>query len=319
MTARRTILTLGITAAASLGLLAAGAAPASAALPEGDTLYGIACPYYSADDAKLPPLQLLDLDSDTAVGTPVGVGTPSLAPIDCALQGAWNPVTQTAYAVAQVVGGPVSLVTIDLASGVSTPVGQFTLSGAPTYVAAIAISLDGIGYAIGNNVMYSVNLATAELTVVGASTNMDGLAFDPSTGLLYGLQNTGNLYLMDTTTGGLLLLGYVGQGATYSMTIDSAGVLWYHNDTWLGGDDYEAGLWSVPIDDLAGGPEFAGTVSVGEGNPYVEGLFLTWPPPPALAATGSTDAASAPIALTGAAALLLAGVAAIVIRRTRRA
>jgi LPXTG-motif cell wall-anchored protein len=322
---------LALTAAATLGLLAIGAGPAAAApppLPESDTLYGIACPDYSTLDSQLPSMQLFELDTSTAEGTLIGSGTPALTETDCGGQGAWNPVTSTAYAIAHDfdTNADSVLVEIDPESGVSTVIGDFTVAGEPAYIYGIAISPTGDAYAIGDTDDYSgffeLDLASGDLTFVGlTTTNTYTLAFDPTTGILYTVDFDSELYTVDPATGVQTSVGTLGVEFIYALAIDSSGTLWFTADVSIGFGTYEAVLYSAELADLAGTAELSGTVSVGEGRPYIQALLLTYPgmapaPEPQLAATGAT---ATPVAVAAGLVLLLGGIAAVAIRRTRRA
>jgi hypothetical protein len=324
---RRSILVL--TAAATLGLLGLSAAPAAAApapLPEGDTLYGIACPDYSSGDSQLPSMQLFELDTATAEGTLVGAGTPALTQTDCGGQGAWNPVTATAYAIAHDFDTSADsvLVEVDTVSGVSTVVGDFSVSGEPAYIYGIAISSTGVAYALGDTDDYSgffeLDLASGDLTLVGLTTaNTYTLAFDPTTGILYTIDFSSELHTVDPTTGAQTPVADLGIDFIYALAIDSSGTFWFTADVNPGAGTFEADLYSAELPDLAGTAERAGTVSVDGTNPYTQALLLTYPataPTPQLAATGAT---AEPVALAGALVLLLGGIATVATRRTRRA
>ena len=328
---RRSILVL--TAVASLGLLALGSAPASAApapLPEGDSLFGIACPHYSTDESTLPNMQLIKLDTATAEGTLVGSGTPALVDANCGGQGAWNPVTATAYALGQdfTDESDAVLVTIDTVSGVSTFVGDFAVSGVPVLVYSIAISPTGDAYAVGDTEDYTgffkLDLDSGDLTLVDTvSYDNYTLAFDPSTGILYTLEDDGALYTVNTSTGVPTFVANVGIDYIYALAIDSSGTFWFTADVPAEPGSFLADLYSAELADLAGSVEFAGTVSVGETNPYTEALLLTYSAAvaspgstPELAVTGATVE---PVTVGAAFLMLLAGIAAVRIRRSRRA
>ncbi len=314
-------LAIALTAAATLGLLGLGAAPASAdprPLPVGDSLYGIACPYYSSDSAEYPNMQLIGLDSITAEGTLIGGGTPALTDANCGGQGAWNPVTATAYAIAFDFDGAAdpALVTIDTTTGVSTFVAAFHEGVDPVYITAIAISTTGAAYASGQGTLFKLDLSTAGLIEVGPTSDDYAMAFDPSSGVLYTLDSGGELSTIDPATGVQTSVGPVGASGNYSLVIDTSGILWFGSDINLGGSDWEVDLYSADPDDLANTLEFSGRITIGEASPYVEALLLVYPATPQLAATGSTVE---PLTLGLAMLLLVGGAAAVVIRRTRRA
>jgi LPXTG-motif cell wall-anchored protein len=262
-------------------------------------------------------MQLIELDSTTAAGTLVGVGTPALAGADCGGQGAWNPVTKTAYAIAQHFdsGDDPVLVSIDLNTGVSTAIGPFLSGNVPVEVVAIAISPTGLAFAIGNSTLFTVSLSTGELTAIGPTQNNYTLAFDPTSGLLFTMDSSGGLFTVEPTDGTTTLVGSAPSGGTYSMTIDRSGIIWYVSDAGVGPGVYEGDLYSADPTDIANTEEFSGIVHVGAANPYTEALFIAWDiPGPQLAATGAPVESGV---LAIAVLLLLGGVAAIVARRRR--
>lgn len=319
---RRT--TVILAAAATLGMLALGTSAASAAprpLPEGDTLYALPCNYYSADVADLPTLQLLDVDTTTAAATAIGTGT-EIADVDCAGQGAWDATTNTAYAIAYSwgVGGDALLIKVDLATGVSTVVAPFTDAEGETDVYSIAIDAEGNAFASYDG-LYSLDLDTAKITYVGGSVSNYGLAFDPTSGVLHTLNSSGILSTVDTVSGATNPLGDITDvGSTYSLAIDSAGVVWFGIDVSLPGDGYEVIIASVDSADLTSFEE-SGTLTVGEVAPFQEALLIAPDvapapaPEPVLAATGSGVDTSL---LIGAGILGLVGIG-LVARRRRAA
>ncbi|MCU1513657.1 MAG: hypothetical protein JWO10_747 [Microbacteriaceae bacterium] len=329
--------TLALTAVASLGLLAFGAASASAApapLPASDTLFGIACPYFSSDDSQLPNMQVIKLDAATAAGTLVGSGTPALTHSNCGGQGAFNPVTSTAYAVAQdFTDATLSvLVSVDTVSGVSTFVGDFTAADVPVKVFSIAISPTGVAYAMGDIGtsfdLYTLDLGTGRLTLVGPTvyTNFS-LAVDPSTGILYTVDENGYVSSIDTLTGMQTFVGAIEINGIYSFAIDTSGTFWFASDIKLDDNVYEAALYSAKLPDLAGTAELSGTVSVAGTSPYIEALLLTWdvpapapaPEPAAVPELAATGAGVDPTVFGSALLLLVTGITAVAFRRTRRA
>ena len=315
--------TVILAAAVTLGMLALGTAPASAAprpLPEGDTLYALPCNYYSAPVGDLPTLQLLDVDTTTAAATAIGTGT-EIADVDCAGQGAWDASTNTAYAIAYSWGvdGDALLIKVDLATGVSTVVAPFNDTEGPTDVYSIAIDAEGNAFASYDG-LYSLDLDTATMTYIGGSVSNYGLAFDPTSGVLHTLNSSGILSTVDTVSGATTPLGDITEGSTYSLAIDSAGVVWFGIDVSLPGDGYEVIIASVDSADLTSFEE-SGTLTVGEVAPFQEALLIAPDvvpapaPEPVLAATGAGVDTSL---LIGAAILGLVGIG-LVTRRRRAA
>ncbi len=266
--------------------------------------------------------QLLGVDPPTAASVLIGDGTGG---VDeglnaCAGQAAYNVVTGTSYYLQWTYNeedGPTdSLATIDVVTGASVTIGEFyeeTLED-PEYpsIDAIAIGTDGAGYALGEGYLYSLNLATAELTQIGGSLCCTyALAVDPTSGILYGIDTSNELFSVDPATGDFESIGdvEVGDGYTgiYSLQIDGGGQFWIEVDT--PSPTYYATLWSFTL------PTYATPVYSGifDDDPYyTESLLLI--PGDALPATGA-DAGALPIA---AGVLALGGVmlgAAFVARR----
>jgi hypothetical protein len=285
--------------AVALSLLAAGAlaAPAAAAtsrvLPDGSSMFVISC------DPDLTDLSLFSLDVSTAAATPVNEGTPDSAP--CASQAAWNVVTSTAYFVAWQDEGPAILATVDTQTGVSEPVGVFTIDGEAARVSAIAIGRDGAAYAISVGGLYSLDLATAALTEI-RDLNIFGLygfAADPTTGAFYGIAADGGYYSVDVVSGTATLLGITGLGevndSPSSLQIDSNGTIWitteFIDET---GNDHSR-LWSVDPADISGSVELSGelTSPAGVFRAYSL-LFVPGPTVPAEVPVAPVDPIVAP-------------------------
>jgi LPXTG-motif cell wall-anchored protein len=163
-------------------------------------------------------------------------------------------------------------------------------------------------------VLFSVNLATAELTEVGPTgvTPVNytyGLGWDPVTKLVYAYNyQTDDFYTVNTTTGAFTLFNddVFTEMSVYAMHFDSAGNVWAINDDFL----------SAPLADLDD-TQFLLAINPypdgEEGNIYSESIIIA--PAPALAATGADNSASTVVA--GVGALLVIG--GIVIARRRRA
>ncbi|SKA95483.1 hypothetical protein SAMN06295879_2004 [Agreia bicolorata] len=325
----------------SIGSVAAPASAASAAdgrtLYKGSSLYAISC------DEDVAALTLFSIDAATAAATAIGAGTPE-SEAECAGQAAWNPVTSTAY-LSEWLLGPSALATVDLHTGVSTQVAPFTLNGEFNGIDSMAIGNDGAAYAIQDDMLYSLDLETAALTEIGEldADSMLGFSVDPTTGKFYAIDRTGQVFQIDVEAAVATPIGNVGlERGTYSLQIDTSGVLWIEADVRVGeGEAREltAQLWSANLGDLSGSTVFSGTIADSEQTVYTESLLLlpgpfvpvtpvepappvvdpavVTPPAPQLANTG-VDAA--PLAAGGALVALL-GVALLVpaIRRRRRA
>ena len=263
----------------TVGLVSIGvvAAPASAAdgrtLPSGSSLYAISC---SVD------LALASLDGATAVAKRVGDGAPELE-AECAEQGAWNPVTSTAYYSARRLE-PAILSTIDLTTGESTSVGIFMLNGERNGIDSMAIGNDGAAYAIQDDTLYSLALDTAALTKIGTFTAPNasallGFSVDPATGLFYAVNPRGYVFQIDVKAASATPVGRVGLRGIFSLQIDTAGVLWMQVDS-SDGDSGEPTslLESVSLSDLAGSAVSSGTVADADG-PFYTTSFLFVPGP----------------------------------------
>ncbi|MAT18329.1 MAG: hypothetical protein CMF56_07145 [Leifsonia sp.] len=317
-------------AAGTAVLTIAVAAPAQAAppaLPSGDALYAIACPYYT--DATVPTTnnQLLIVDTTDASAVNRGSGAGggnATSDSNCAAGAAWNPVTETAYFVywSEDDEYPM-LATIDRASGVATVIGEFTDAGVVNdYIAAIAIGADGSAYAVDYDgyALFSLDLATAELTLINADVGFGsdpyGFAYNPADSKFYAADEDGYFYEIDVSDGAVSPLGQpsgISIDGVYGFTIDSNGVAWFNNDEdYL--DEYAAQLWSVDLGDFATAAEFSGNVRTGASDfVYTESFFVASfvdapaaiePAAPELAETGLDGSAAALAAFAVASVLL---------------
>ena len=265
----------------TIGLVSIGAvaAPASAApaaegrsLYTGSSLYAISC----LEDVA--PLTLLSIDAATAAATAIGAGTPESG-AECAGQAAWNPVTSTAY-LSEWVLGPSALATVDLKTGVSTQVAPFTLNGEFNGIDSMAIGNDGAAYAIQNTTLYSLDLETAALTEIGQldADSMLGFSVDPTTGKFYAIDRTGEVFQIDVEAAVATPIGNVGlERATYSLQIDTSGVLWIEADVRVGDGEARkltAQLWSANLSDISGSAVFSGTIADSEQTVYTASLLL---------------------------------------------
>ena len=342
----RATLATGI-ATLTIGLVGIGvvAAPAAAAggrsLPTGSSLYAVQC-----DDADLPELALFSLDTATAAATPVGPGTPA-SEADCAGQAAWNPVTSTAYVTVwyyedEVVPFPAFLATIDPTTGVSSPVGPFTLGEGAHDVDSMAIGNDGAAYAIDGNTLYSVDLATAALTELGdlGEDAFYGFSVDPTTGAFYAIQPSGDIFTIDVSahTATLLVETQLGGDSDrpYSLQIDTDGTFWVEADIFESeSEGLVSNLWSISGAALADSAVLSGVITAPTGPFYTESLlFVPAPVVPVIPAEpvvepaavvvpvapqlANTGVDAAPIAAGGALVALL-GVALLVPAIRRRA
>jgi hypothetical protein len=279
----RTAAIAGI-AAVLLGLSAspALAVPTPRPLAPGSAMYALDC-------FGTPNLQLLSVDVETAAATTIGPGSNSNSNI-CAWQSAWDAVTQTAYDV-EAGSGTLSLGSVDLTTGVSTDIAEFTLNGAPAAVGAIAIGTDGAAYGLWNGELYSVDLATAQLAPIASVTDTDifGFAVDPTSGQFFTINESGLISNIDVVTGALTSLEQVTLNPTYginALQIDSNGTMWVENDGYLG--NVVAELWSVDPT-VPGSAILSGTVATG-GNPVRPRSLLIVPGVAPVITSGSPTA-----------------------------
>jgi hypothetical protein len=237
------VIRVGLAGAAAIILASAVVSPALAAtartLPAGDSLYAVSC--YGA----FPDGQLLSVDASSAVSTTIGSGTAGSAA--CYNQPAWDAATTTAYVLTY---NNIEYVDeVNLTTGAITTGPVVTLNGDDEAPDALAISPTGQAFITENTNLYSVNLTTGALTLIGSTGHGDiyGLAFDPETGILYGVDYNGVLYTINTSTAvtaTLATLDLTPGNNEYSLQVASDGILWVENDGSGNGFD-EADLWSV--------------------------------------------------------------------------
>lgn len=307
----------GAAALAVLATVLFAATPAQAAgrdLPAGDELFAISCGNLEAE-------QLYSVEAPLAALREVGTGT-GLGDNYCAGQGAWDATTSTAYYVAFVLEDDPQLATIDLETGLATYIGPFNDGENDRSVDSIAIQPDGSAYATAGQDLFTLDLATGDVTYVGAINAgpavFYGFGSDPRNGTLYAIDYDGRLYTVDPATGAgtlLLTLAYENEGS-YSLQVDSAGVLWLEWDWSTDSETGGAALWSVDTAALSTSElysdDFATTVG---GTPvYTNSLLLVPGVVPALADTGLASVELGTLALGGV-ALVGAG---ILIAATRR-
>lgn len=274
------------------GVASAAQAAGTRALPDGNSLYAITCPYYSDDAGQTPNNQVLAVDEQTAVAVAVGSGS-EVDGSNCAGSPAVDPTDGVVYALVAFDDDnfPV-LVTVDLVTGISTKVADITDGEDPLTPQAMAIGLDGAAYALYNGNLYSLNLGDGVLTLIGATVDEAwGFVSDPITGLFYALDRDGQLFEIDVSDGSSVLLGqlsFLTDEGTYSLTMDANGVFWIGLDV-ESFDEFRVELWSVTLADPDGSAEFVGELALGSIAPYSEALVIGpayVPPAPALPAAG---------------------------------
>jgi LPXTG-motif cell wall-anchored protein len=295
--------------AAAVALTLATAAPAMAgpieegrSLPAGDSMYTVDC---SADSAELPELQIFGVVASTGVMTTIGSGA-EIDGADCAGNGAVDPRTGLGYYVGWG-DKDVSLISVDLTTGVSTKVATFEFEEEYIYIEGIAIGDDGEAYALGrtgggegNQGLFEVDLATGGLTFVAElATSFETLVVNPADDHLYGLtgsgdlygidEESGDLYGIDDESGELVPLASLREAlndedlTTRAMAIDGSGIFWVGIDTYNEESEFLAQeLWSFDYTDVTSSLRFSGPLSY-EGNSddiYTEALLIA--PAPAV-------------------------------------
>lgn len=292
---------------------AAYAAGEPATLPAGDTIYQAS---YSDE-----PIALWTTASD---GTATLVGTPVTEDLFEVTDGAWNPVTGTAYIVGNGYEGPCELWSADLTTGAFTYIADITGDDGPTFNCdAFDIGPDGTAwvtmYDEGNTgVLTKLNLTDGTTTEPVALSGLDQgpswIVVQPSTGVLFLGDWDTNLYTVNTTTGAATVVSApIDLSSTYDAAFDSAGRLWI--TSWPD----QTRLLSADVADFSGTIVEQGDIQI-DGSGDDTGTDSLWivrapAPAPALADTG-VDATLPLIAGLG---LLLVGGIALVARRTRRA
>lgn len=309
-----------VVAALSLGLssLAIPAHAAPPALPDGDHLVTASC-----NDTEVT---FHTVDAQTGAVTAVGAGNEGY---ECAYQGAWDATTQTFFATIWDSENDSRLVVFDTTTGGLTEVGPVVdEADEPVNVYSMVIGLDGKAYFNNYDQLYSLDLLTAKATLLGTLDAVDspayGFSVDPTTGKLYLLAESGDLFVIDPVAVTATLVGTwpVSEGAQYSygISIDHAGTAWVVE--YPGEESYSA-LWSTPLATFGVDPQRSGNIVSAEGDdPTMWWVALTYAaapapapaPEPVLAATGFD---AAPLALGG---LLLAAAGIVLVgRRSRRA
>lgn len=304
---RRALTSITAAAAVAVGLSVALVAPASAAeLPTTDGLYVLSC------DNTPNPLGVFSVDPTDATATAVGDGTPSDG--GCFYNAAFDASTGITYAIVSTSEG-YALVTVDMTTGVSSPIAPFTIDGADTYVDSMAIGGDGSAYAWVDEELFSLDLATGALSLLHEfelGNYFYGFSWDPVVGDFVGIFDDGRIYAIDPAALTVELIGDVGLDSysTWGVQVDSAGLIWvlgvpFSTDT--------AYLWTVSRADVTTPTEVGQVLIGGEGEFYSFVVTLTRAvsPAPALAATGVD--ATAP--LTAGALLLVLGAGLLLFRR----
>lgn len=137
---------------------------------------------------------------------------------------------------------------------ISTTNGSFTVIGNLVDISSNPYAMTGLAFQPGTGVLYgltsnrsgtnpnslvTINPATGLVTEIGLPGvgAFGDIKFSPTSGILYGFGNNGNLYTINLTTGAATLVGSSGntnviRGA--GMAADSSGVLWGTPDSITG-------------------------------------------------------------------------------------
>lgn len=310
MKTTRVIAAIGVAAALTFVASPAHAAPT---LPEGEWLLAASC------DSDLPAAEVFHVDPATGTSTAIGTGDTDFV---CSYQGAWDVTTSTYYGVIWD-DSTAELVTWDLTTGDATKVGDILAGDTAVFPYSFVIGLDGKAYFNEYDDLYSLDLATGSATFLGELDGITddayGFAVDPRTGLLYLLQENGDLFQIDPVA---VTATYVASWTfstvgtnSWGLAIDSAGTAWVVE--FPGEDNYTA-LWSTPLATFGVDPVLSGNLVDGATGESFSGWWvaLIFPAPaPQLAATGFD---ATPIAVAGG-MLALAGLVLVASRRRRAA
>jgi len=205
-----------------------------------------------AIDCNVLNNQFYSVDPVTAQFTAIGSGG-SIDGSQCGYGMAYDPMTDVTYFLAgNNNSGNWPLATVNLTTGTETFVANLNVSGTPItdFPAVVAIGRDGTAYAIAGNVLYSLNLANGDCTVIGstgAGSDIYSFAVDPTSGQFYAVDESGVVYGVNTSTGLGTSLGTLTTGSVYSLQIDASGVFWINNGGAGGGE-----LGSFLLSDISG-------------------------------------------------------------------
>lgn len=309
-------------AAASTWVPSPGSAPKdpiTASTPAGEALFTISDPCDTDDHL------LFRVDPSTALAAPVG----DEEIIGDAGQGAWDPISETAYfPFYNEDDGEEYLMTVDPSTGAFSEVGQFDIADLDYFdeVFSIAIGPDGSAYLMAELqidgtyyelALFSLDLTDASLTFIAALDDSvldepNGFAADPSTGLFYAFEEDSlQLFQVNVTTGALTALGVLdapsvdlsGSSDVTSLQISADGTFWVVFDEADNSFDDAGMLATFTLADISGGIISATEVGLITDDPIESWSLLLVPGAPELAATGA-DAGGL---LTGSALLLLLG------------
>lgn len=278
----------------------------TATTESGDALYSINNEW-CGDDTRV-----YQIDPETAFAAPTsGATTPGWA-----YQGAWNPIAEIGYLpyYSDTVDGLV-LATVDPVSGEIAILDEFTWTD-PDIMSidtmyGLAIGSDGSAYVFAQAddgdtawmVLFSVNLETAELTVIKEYGEEDlnepnGFAVNPVDGAFYAIEEDDvddvafELFRVDVETGDLTSLGLIESPSIESssdsnaLQVGSDGTFWFSFDIYdPATDDDVSVLASFALGEMSGGVVVAHEAGVLTDEAMWTGSLLIVPADE-LAATG---------------------------------
>ncbi|HLP23203.1 MAG TPA: LPXTG cell wall anchor domain-containing protein [Microbacteriaceae bacterium] len=338
-----------LSAVATVGLVALGLsqvayAEQTRALPDGETLYAIDC----EDNVG----QLVSVDVATGELTAIGEGTDD-PEVDCAADAAWDPNTNIAYWVDW--GNTLTLWATDVETGVPTNVGPLLDAADETTIYTffgLFMGVDGVLWGMGSTSagtkqVFTIDTATGLFTIV-ADVTVDGspftgstysTSFNPADDTFYFIDvqsGAFNLYSIDLATGAATLVGPQADNQPYrwyGLTFDSNGTMWstcVYGSNSTGFDYATSSTIEGYITDTTTFSQSSGATLLDGRDWFSESNFITYQYTPHEDGTPSpTDApASVSLASTGVhangalgamGALMVAGLALIVIRARRSA
>ena len=151
-------------------LIGLGASPASAVAPPTPGALSPGSALF-AIDCNGTPGQLYSVDVSNATGAAIGTGS-KINGSTCGGGAAWDYATNTMYYIAFKFGAGAqeTLARVDLSTGVSTAVGTLLSGSTAETVESIAIGVDGSAYAIDDSgELYTLNLSSGALTPLGSN------------------------------------------------------------------------------------------------------------------------------------------------------
>lgn len=253
----------------------------SRSLPDGEILYSIEC------DLGANPGQIYQVDTTTGVLTAVGVGG---AAANCATDAAWDPTSNKAYWVGLDAQNRKLLISTDVATGISTNVGQLTSNASPAIVLnefyGLMIGADGSLYGIAQDpdgiaIFLTIDKSSAvfnyvnDLRINGSNTTAAtySMSFNPKDSQFYFILNTTNqpLYKLDVSTGNATLVASLdpstaGLTRWYGLAIDSSGTVWTTGTRNSSGVYYFVGSATIENYSTAGVIQWSATQTSVNGN-----------------------------------------------------